>query len=249
MHQEGGHLARGGAAGEDAVDAELAGHRLVEPGAADDQQRALLGGVGLPEGGRHLPGVEQVGVALGDHLRDQHGVGPLLLRPGDQLRHRDLGPEVHHPQLAVVLQPLLPREPLDVEDRVDPDGVRVGPDAGADDDEAALQRLLDRRVRLLRGQQREVALDDLDLVGVDQVVGPAVHDEEREARPHRSGVRDQHRVQTHPLGELRGRPLRDLGVRDGKGEAELHHPVAGGVAVGAHDAHGAASRRSRAGLR
>jgi hypothetical protein len=41
--------------------------------------------------------------------------------------------------LAVVLQPLLPREPLDVEDRVDPHGVGVGADAGTDDDELAAQ--------------------------------------------------------------------------------------------------------------
>ena len=95
--------------------------------------------VGLPERRRHLPGVVQVRVALGDHLGDQDRVGLLLAGPLDELGHGDLGAEVHHLDLAVVLQALLPREALDVEDRVDADGVRVGADAGADDDEPAAQ--------------------------------------------------------------------------------------------------------------
>ena len=86
-------------------------------------------------------------------------------RPLDQLGHRDLGAEVHDLDLAVVLEPLLPREALDVEDRVDADRVRVGADAGADDDQPAAQRALDRGVDLLGGQQRVVALDHLDLLG------------------------------------------------------------------------------------
>ena len=57
------------------------GHRLVEAGPADDQQRPPVGGIGLAERRRHLPGVEQVRVALGDDLGDQHGVGLLLAGP------------------------------------------------------------------------------------------------------------------------------------------------------------------------
>ena len=218
-------------AGEDAVDAELGRHGLVEARAADDQQRALVLGVGLAEGRRHLAGVEQVGVALGDDLGDQDGVGLLLAGALDELGHGDLGAEVHDLELAVVLQALLAREPLDVEDRVDADRVGVGADAAADDDQAAPQRALDRGVGLLGRQQRVVALDDLDGAGVDQVVHAAVDDEEGEALPHRLGVHDQGRVHAHLVGELDGRALGDLGVLDRQGEAELHHAVAGGVAV------------------
>ena len=71
--------------------------------------------------------------------------------------HGDLGAEVHDLQLAVVLQALLPREPLDVQDRVDADRVGVGADAAADHDEASAQRGLHRRVHLLGRQQRVVA--------------------------------------------------------------------------------------------
>ena len=87
VDEEAGDLAGRRAAGEDPVDAELAGHRLVEARAADDQQRPLAGGIGLAERRGHLPGVEQVGVALGDDLGDQHGVGLLLAGPLDELRH------------------------------------------------------------------------------------------------------------------------------------------------------------------
>ena len=137
-------LAGSRALAEDPVDAELLGRGLVEPRAADDEQRALSRRVGLAEGRRHLRGVVQVGVPLGDDLGDQDSVGAL--RPGllDQLRHQHLGAEVHHLDLAVVLQPLLPREPLDVQDRVDADGVGVGADAGADHDQLAAQSRLDR---------------------------------------------------------------------------------------------------------
>jgi hypothetical protein len=242
-------LARRRTPAEDAVDTELAGHRLVEAGSADDEQGALGGRVGLAEGRGHLTRVEQVGVALGDHLRDEHGVGLLLAGGLDQLRDGHLGAEVHDLELAVVLQALLPREPLDVEDRVDADGVGVGADAAAHDHQAAPQRTLDGRVGLLGRQQRVVALDHLDGARVDQVVDPAVDDEEREPLPHRLGVRDQRRVHPHLVGELEGRPLGDLGVLDRQREADLHHPVAGGVAVRAdRTAHASPSRISLAGL-
>ena len=102
-------------------------------------------GVGLAERSRHLAGVEQVGVALGDDLGDEHGVGLLRAGPVHELRDGDLGAEVHDLDLAVVLQALLPREPLDVEDRVDAHRVRVGADAGADHDQSAAHRSLDGR--------------------------------------------------------------------------------------------------------
>ena len=217
-------LARRRTAGEDPVHAELAGHRLVEARATDHQQRPPLGRVGLAERRRHLAGVEQVCVALGHDLGDEHGVGLLGTGPLDQLGHRDLGAEVHDLELAVVLEALLPREPLDVEDRVDADRVGVGADAAADHDEAATQRPLHRRVDLLGREQRVVALDHLDLAGVDQVVDPAVDHEEREVRAHRLGVRDQRRVHAHLVGELDGGTLGDLGVRHRQGEASCTMP-------------------------
>ncbi len=233
MHDERRDLARRRAAGEHAVDPELPRHRLVEAGTADDEQRSRGGGVGLAEGGRHLAGVEQVGVALGDDLGDQHGVGLLLARGLDELGHRDLGTEVHDLELAVVLQALLAREALDVEDRVDADGVRIGADAAADHDQAPAQRSLDRGVGLLGREERVVPLDDLDGAGVDEVVDPPVDDEEGEALPHRLGVHDQRGIHAHLVGELHRGTLGHLGVLDGEGEGQLHHAVAGGVAVGA----------------
>ena len=91
---------------------------------------------------------------------------------GDQVGHGDLGAQVDHPQLPVVLQALLPREALDVEDRVDADGVRVGADAGADHDELAPQPLPHRGVDLLGGQQRVVPLDHRHRGQVDEVAAP-----------------------------------------------------------------------------
>ena len=229
-----------------------AGHGLVEARAADDEQRTLVVGVGLAEGRRHLAGVEQVGVALGDDLGHEDGVGLLLAGALDELGHGDLGAEVHDLELAVVLQALLPREPLDVEDRVDADRVGVGADAATDDDQAAPERALDRGVGLLGRQQRVVALDDLDGARVDEVVHAAVDDEEGEALPHRLGVRDEGGVHAHLVGELDRRALGDLGVLDREGEGELDHAVAGGVAVRADRArllaHWSPSRISDAGL-
>ena len=85
-----------------------------------------------------------------------------LDRTLDELGHGDLGAEVDHPQLAVVLQPLLPREALDVEDGVNAHRVRVGADAAPDDDHPTPHRPLDRGVDLLGGQQLVVTLDHLD---------------------------------------------------------------------------------------
>jgi hypothetical protein len=153
-----------------------------------------------------------VSVALGDHLGDQHGVGSLGPGAIDEVGHGDLRAEVDDLQLAVVLQPLLPREPLDVEDRVDADRVCVRADAGADDDQAPAQAALDRSVHLLRGEQGVVTLDDLDLAGVDQVVDPSVHDEEREVGPHRLRVHHHGGIDAHLAGQLGGRALGDLPV-------------------------------------
>jgi hypothetical protein len=58
--------------------------------------------------------------------------------------------------------------------------VGVGADAGSDDDELAAQQLSDRQVGVLGRQERVLALDDVDLVEVDQVGRAAVDDEERE---------------------------------------------------------------------
>jgi hypothetical protein len=186
-----------------------------------------------------------VGVALGDHLGDQHRVRLLRDRPLDQLGHGHLGAEVHHLELPVVLQALLPREALDVEDGVDADGVCVGADAAADHHQTPPHRALDGRVGLLRGEQRVVTFDDLDGAGVDEVVDPPVDDEEGEALPHRLGVHHQGGVHAHLVGELGGGALRDLGVRHGQREAELHHAVAGGVAVRADRAAGVVGRACR----
>jgi hypothetical protein len=236
VHEVTGDLTGGAAAGEHAVDTEVGRHRLVEPGAADHQQRPALSGEGLSEGSRHLPDVEQVCVTLGDHLRDEHGVGLLLDGVGHEVRHRDLRAEVHHLQLAVVLQTLLPGESLDVEDRVDADGVGVGPDAAAHHDQPTVQGRLHEAVDLLRRQQGIVALDDLDRRGIDQVVHPAVDDEEGEVRPHRPGMHDQRRIESHLPRELRRRPLGQLGVGHRQGEGHLDHPVTGRVAVRAEQA-------------
>jgi hypothetical protein len=113
--------------------------------------------------------------------------------------------------------------------------VRVGADAAADHDQPAAQRPLHGQVDLLGREQRVVALDDLDLVGVDEVVHPAVDDEEGVLRPHRPAVHDQRWFHAHLVGELDRGALGDLGVRaltaDGQREAHLHHAVAAGVAV------------------
>jgi len=94
-----------------------------------------------------------VGVLLGDHLADEDGVRLLGASPRHELRYEHLRAEVDHPDLPVVFQALLPREPLDVEDRVDADGVRVGADARPDDDELAPQGLLEGEVDLLRAER------------------------------------------------------------------------------------------------
>ena len=107
----------------------------------------------------------------------------------------------------------------------------------ADDDQPAAQRALDRGVDLLGRQQRVVALDDLDRVGVDEVVDPAVDDEEREVRAHRLGVHDQRRVHAHLVGELQRGALGDAwSAGSGSVKLSLHHAVAGGVAVRPDDA-------------
>ncbi len=175
-----------------------------------------------------------VRVTLGDDLADQDGVGLLLARPLDQVRHRHLGAEVHDLQLAVVLQALLTGPALDVEDRVDADGVGVGADAGPDDDELAVQGLPDGGVGLLGAEQRVLPLEDLDRGDVDDVADRAVDDEEREAVADGLGVHDHRGVHAHPAGELGGGALGALAGGQGQGERQLHHPVAGGVAVGTH---------------
>jgi hypothetical protein len=97
---------------------------------------------------------------------------------------------------------------------------------------------LDGGVDLLGRQQRVVALDDDDLAGVDDVVDPAVDDEEGEVGAHGLGVHEQRGVHAHLVGQLDRGALRDLGVRHRQGEGDLHHAVAGGVAVGHHHARG-----------
>ena len=87
----------------------------------------------------------------------------------------------------------------------------------------------------LAGQQRVLALDDLDLVEVDEVGDRAVDDEEGEVRPHRLRVHQQRGLHAHLGGELERGALGALVVRQRQGERQLHHAVAGGVAVGAHD--------------
>ena len=104
-----------------------------------------------------------------------------------------------------------------------------------DDDELAAQPLLDLRVDLLRGQQGELPLDDDDVADVDEVGDRAVDDEEREVGAHRLGVHEQRGLQPHLRGQLQGRPLGALVVRERKREGDLDHAVAGGVAVRPHE--------------
>ena len=78
----------------------------------------------------------------------------------------------------------------------------------------------------------------LDLADVDEVGDRAVDDEEGEVRAHGLGVHEQGRLQPHLGGELQGRALGALVVRQREGERDLHHAVAGGVAVGPHERAG-----------
>jgi hypothetical protein len=152
MDKVGGDFARGGTAAEDPIHTEVTGHQLVEPRAAHDQQRAPARRQRRPERRRHRPGVLQVRVALRDHLRHQHRVGPPLPGRLHQIRYGHLRAHVRHRQLPVVLETLLAGDALEVEDRVDADGVRVGADARADHVEPPAQCPLDRRVHLLGAQ-------------------------------------------------------------------------------------------------
>jgi hypothetical protein len=144
-----GDLARGGATAEDPVDAESVRRALLEAWPASDQEWDLAGRVGLAESRRHLGNVVDVGVLLGDDLADENGIGLGRASLGDQVGDEHLSPQVDDGDLGVVLQPLLPREALDVEDRVDPDRVSVGADAGADDDQPAAQPRLIARLTSL----------------------------------------------------------------------------------------------------
>ena len=227
------------------------GRAGIEPRTAGHEQRPLRAEL-TPERLGHLPGVRQVGVALGDHLADQHGVGVLSLGAGHQVRHADLGAHVHDPDLPVVLKPLLPRVSLHVEDRVDAHGVRVGADARTDHHELAAERRTDPQVHLRRREHGELPLGHGHGRQVDNVADPPVDDEEREVRPHPLGMHDHRRVQPHLGRELqRGAfgpgPLRLVTERHGQRERELHPPVPRGVAVRPDDsgrAHWSASALS-----
>jgi hypothetical protein len=110
-----------------------------------------------------------VRVPLRHDLADEDRVGAFRLRPGDEVWDRDLGAEVHDSDLPVGLQALLPRVALDVEYRVNADGVSVGPYARANDDELAAKAGANAQVYLRRRQQRELPLGDRHLGQVDQV--------------------------------------------------------------------------------
>jgi hypothetical protein len=125
--------------------------------------------------------------------------------------------------------------------------VRVGADAGAHHVQPAAQPALDGGVDVLGRQQREVPLDDLHLVGVDQVVHPPVHDEEGVSVAHLPGVHQHRRVHAHLAGELQRGALGALVVRDRQRERQLHHPVAGGVPVRPDD-HVVSSKAEVTGL-
>ncbi len=199
----------------------------------------------------------QVGVALGDDLADEDGVGLLGRRPFDELGHEDLRTEVDDPDLPVVLEALLASEALDVEDRIDPHGVGVRADARAHDDELAPEPAADREVDLLGGERRVLALDHVHRGHVDEVPDAAVDDEEGEVRPHRLRMHEHRRVHAHLRGELHCRPLGALVVRERQRERHLDHAVTRRVAVrpddlrlrhgGLDGAHGP-SRMSVAGL-
>jgi hypothetical protein len=108
-----------------------------------------------------------MGVALGDDLAHEHRVGGLGQRAAYELVGVHLGAEVDDPDLPVGLEALLPREPLDVEDGVQADGVRVRADGRADDHQSSVESRPDLEIHLFRREQRELALDDDDLVEID----------------------------------------------------------------------------------
>ncbi len=239
MHQVAGHLAWRGAAAEDLVHAQVVRRAGIEPRAAHHQQRPLQAERRM-ERRRHLAGVRQVRVALGHHLADQHRIGVLGRRPGHQVGHADLRPHVHHPDLPVVLQALLPRVPLDVEDRVDADRMRVGADAGADHDQLAAKRRADPQVHLGGGQHRELPFGHGNSRQIDNVADPAVHNEEGEVGPHPLGVHHHRGVQAHLARELQGSafgpgPFGLIAERDRQRERHLHPAVPRGVTVRAHN--------------
>ena len=112
---------------------------------------------------------------------------------------------------------------------------------------------LDRGVDLLGRQQRVVALDHLDLAGVDEVVDPAVDHEEREVRAHRLAVHDQRRVHAHLVGQLAAAPSATLecGIGSVKDSCTMPSPVVspyGRMIVAGHFVASFASRISVAGL-
>lgn len=73
----------------------------------------------------------------------------------------------------------------------------------------AAEMALDGRVDLLAGEQRELALDDLDEPGLDEVLHRAVNDEEGEPVTDRLGVHEQRGLDAHLAGEPAGpRPRR-----------------------------------------
>ena len=81
-------------------------------------------------------------ILLGDGLRDEDRVGVELDRLGDEHAVGNLAAEVVGVERAVALQPVVAVKALQVEHRVDPDAVRVGARARADDDDLAAQLAL-----------------------------------------------------------------------------------------------------------
>ena len=103
-------------------------------------------------------------------------------------------------------------------------------------------------------RQLELALDDVDIADVDEVLDRPIDDEEGEVGTHRLGVNDHRRVDAHLVREQLRSALGPLVVRQRQGEGDLHHAVARGVAVRTDDVlagHRVApsSSRSVAGLR
>ena len=108
----------------------------------------------------------------------------------------------------------------------------------------------DDEIDRLSRQQRIFPLSDFDRREVNEVAHPAVHDEEREVGPHRFAVHDHRGVEAHLVRQLLGGAFGAGVLRNRQGERDLHHAVAGGVAVRPDDrtAHEASSSSADAGL-
>jgi hypothetical protein len=110
-----------------------------------------------------------VAALLRDDLRREHRVDRAIAREAHEVLDRDLAAEVEDLELLVALEAVVALVALHVEDRVDADRVRVGPDAGAGDAHLAPDALAHERVDLSIDSacaSRRRAIVDVDATGV-----------------------------------------------------------------------------------